>query len=56
MSVASKDLLEESGGFHYKKRDVTTEKLPPNVTTYWLLGKLNKEEQTINLLAPEIKK
>ena len=38
ITVATKELLEADGGFRYIKRDRATQKLPPDVVTYWLLG------------------
>ena len=38
MTAATTELLENDGEFTYIKRDPPNEKLPPDVSTYWLLG------------------
>ena len=43
ISEPNKKLLEAAGGFYYSKRESGHNKLPPDVTTYWLLGKVPTE-------------
>ena len=44
ISERTKGLLEAAGGFYYTKRESGSNKLPPDVTTYWLLGRLPEDE------------
>ena len=43
ISEPNKKLLEAAGGFYYSKRESGHNKLPPDVATYWLLGKVPTE-------------
>ena len=40
ISEPNKKLLEAAGGFYYAKRESGHNKLPPEVATYWLLGRV----------------
>ena len=44
MTVATKSLLEKDGGFTYAKRETDSDKLPLNVVTYWLLGRILEDQ------------
>ena len=48
MSTSTKNLLEQSGGFSYTQRTDSAEKLPPNVNTYWLTGRILKEDPLVD--------